>query len=198
MPVRAATSSLRVSRISASAPPTLPHPSRATRTVGAGCACGCGAAARRGAGLVGVHLQTVQAARAATRPLRLRRRTSLWRRCAGGESCRGEWCYHHAAPQAGSLERPPAHGSHWRSGRCRAVSPTDAPGRRTASLALVAGPHAAHRGGGRSRAGRGGHGPPDRDGVPPLRGGPRLRRLLLQRRPGPPGRVPAGGRVGDA
>ena len=62
----------------------------------------------------------------------------------------------------------------------------------------MAGPDAAHRGGGRSRAGRGRHRPPDRHGVPPLRGGPRLRRLLLQRRPGPPGRVPAGGRVGDA
>ena len=34
MPVRAATSSARVSRISASAPPTLPQPSRPTRTVG--------------------------------------------------------------------------------------------------------------------------------------------------------------------
>ena len=35
IPVRAATSSERVSRISANAPPTLPQPSRPTRTVGA-------------------------------------------------------------------------------------------------------------------------------------------------------------------
>ena len=40
MPVRAATSSERVSSISASAPPTLPQPSRPTRTVGAWWACG--------------------------------------------------------------------------------------------------------------------------------------------------------------
>ena len=116
MPVRAATSSLRVSRISASAPPTLPHPSRATRTVGAGCARWMGAAARGCAGLLGGHLQTVQAARAATRASPPAWRISLWRCCAGGERAGVSGATTMACQQAGSLERPPAHGSHWPPG----------------------------------------------------------------------------------
>ena len=139
MPVRAATSSARVRRISASAAPTLPQPSRPTRTVGAGWA----PAARRCAGLVRGHRQTVQGARTVTCASRGAAHPVV---VGGADSVGSPSVVLAPMPlvRGGSLEHRRA-GPHWPPGRCRAVSPTDAPGRSTASLALVAGPDAAHR-----------------------------------------------------
>ena len=129
MPVRAATSSARVRRISARAPPTFPQPSRATRTVGAGCAWGSACGSGDGCAAAGTA-KPYRLHRGMARPCPLlRRRGRAGPRRARGGPRRGRCLGHEDDGRSRHLVVVGGHGV--------AVGPGDRGGQDVAHLEVV-------------------------------------------------------------